>query len=76
MVKVSGVPYDVELPLSPCTKVCKLDETKSYCIACFRFKQEIASWRDYTMEQRAMITALTETRRIMYESNKHINKSK
>jgi predicted Fe-S protein YdhL (DUF1289 family) len=35
----------VELPLTPCIGVCRLD-ARGYCVGCRRTGQEIAMWRE------------------------------
>jgi len=37
---------------SPCIKVCKLDYSKEYCIACLRTIEQIKNWSKMTDEQK------------------------
>lgn len=41
--------------LSPCVKVCKLDEPRGRCIGCGRTILEIAAWTMFTEEERRLI---------------------
>ena len=41
--------------LSPCKKICKLDETMTICIICKRTVEHISKWRYYTDEERKRI---------------------
>lgn len=56
--------------LSPCKKVCKLDETKWYCITCFRSVNEIANWSFYSDDQRNDIMQQLDKRKAENEANK------
>jgi predicted Fe-S protein YdhL (DUF1289 family) len=48
---------------SPCNKKCKLDDTKSYCVSCFRTLDEIREWVILTKEEReAILVSLLERR--------------
>ncbi len=38
---------------SPCIQVCVLKS--GVCVGCFRTIEEIAGWRDYTMEQQQQV---------------------
>jgi predicted Fe-S protein YdhL (DUF1289 family) len=42
--------------LSPCIRVCQLDEKTNTCIGCFRTLVEIQNWINYTPEEREQIT--------------------
>jgi predicted Fe-S protein YdhL (DUF1289 family) len=60
---------------SPCIKECKLDSQGIYCTGCFRTVHEIAAWRWMTDEEKAMATALAETRKLAYKLDmSHDNK--
>jgi|TARA_B100000683_G_scaffold267017_1_gene300107 predicted Fe-S protein YdhL (DUF1289 family) len=41
--------------LSPCKKVCKLNEDNTHCIICKRTVDQISRWRYYTDEERKKI---------------------
>lgn len=69
MVKVSGVPYDVELPQSPCVKICKLDPRGYVCLGCYRYVDEIAKWRDLPDTEKRRILEAVEIRRCTYEAD-------
>lgn len=34
------------LKMSPCTKKCELNTTKTQCVSCKRYVKEIMQWRD------------------------------
>ena len=38
----------LNLPISPCIKVCKIDLQTNLCIGCKRTQDEIANWLFYT----------------------------
>lgn len=42
---------------NPCTLVCKYDN-EGLCIGCYRTKEEIANWPDYTEEEKKKIFEL------------------
>jgi len=48
---------------SPCVEVCNIDEARGYCWGCFRTLDEIASWLEYSPEQRADLMSDLERRR-------------
>lgn len=37
---------------SPCIQICKLDNTMSYCVGCFRSREAISKWLRATDEQK------------------------
>ncbi|HPI62551.1 MAG TPA: DUF1289 domain-containing protein [Alphaproteobacteria bacterium] len=41
--------------ISPCIKVCKLDDSREYCVGCGRTLQEIRAWPTMTDPQRLAI---------------------
>ncbi|MEO6596429.1 MAG: DUF1289 domain-containing protein [Planctomycetota bacterium] len=46
-------------PLSPCIRVCVLDEARSHCLGCARSVDEIARWWGMADdEKRAVLAAL------------------
>ena len=49
---------------SPCVEVCNIDEARGYCWGCFRTLDEIASWLEYSPEQRADLMLDLERRRL------------
>jgi predicted Fe-S protein YdhL (DUF1289 family) len=47
--RVSGVPYEVDLPSepeikSPCIEVCEIDFDTKLCYGCHRSRMEIENW--------------------------------
>jgi len=40
---------------SPCTKNCKLDESKTKCLGCGRNIEDIKYWKEYSEERRVKI---------------------
>lgn len=42
---------------SPCILICSIDDRTGYCFGCGRTKAEIASWLEYTDEQRRALMA-------------------
>jgi len=48
---------------SPCIDVCKLDETRSYCIGCLRTLDEIRLWRDMSDGRKRRVLELCARRR-------------
>ena len=56
--------------LSPCKKICKLDENQWYCTTCFRTVGEIANWTFYSDEQRCAIMHELDNRKAEYEADK------
>jgi predicted Fe-S protein YdhL (DUF1289 family) len=43
--------FDISLE-SPCTKICKLDESGQYCIGCFRTRTDIGVWSRATDDEK------------------------
>lgn len=37
---------------SPCVKKCRLSDSKTHCISCYRTLDEIANWKNFTEEQK------------------------
>jgi predicted Fe-S protein YdhL (DUF1289 family) len=54
---------------TPCVKVCALDATRTYCVGCFRTRNEIARWRDASADERRRIKAAA-TKRALQAGNK------
>lgn len=48
---------------SPCINVCKLDESKTLCIGCFRTLDEISEWRLATEERQQQIVEAAKDRK-------------
>lgn len=55
----------VEVPLSPCVRQCRLTEDKSQCLVCKRTRDEIVAWRDMTNTQRAIVMEALHSRQII-----------
>ena len=55
--------YD-DAPRSPCTSVCTIDPATGLCRGCFRTLDEIAGWIDLTPEQKRLLLAKLDSRRI------------
>jgi predicted Fe-S protein YdhL (DUF1289 family) len=53
--------------LSPCVRICKVDDSGTYCVSCFRTLQEIGTWQWMTEEEQARTIALTEIRKLAHE---------
>lgn len=41
--------------ISPCVKVCRLNDDKTYCTGCGRTLTQIGDWRTYTDAERVRI---------------------
>lgn len=41
--------------ITPCMGICTIDEGKGWCIGCGRTRQEIASWRRLTDQERLQL---------------------
>ena len=54
---------DTGLVLSPCTKVCKIDNSSKLCQGCWRSLDEIAIWSRATESQKLAIWAKLEARK-------------
>ncbi|MAT51389.1 MAG: hypothetical protein CMK32_09435 [Porticoccaceae bacterium] len=46
---------------SPCIGLCRLDD-RNLCQGCFRHRDEIASWRAMSEEERSRVVALARLR--------------
>jgi predicted Fe-S protein YdhL (DUF1289 family) len=55
------------MTMSPCVRVCKVDSSNTYCVACFRTLSEISSWQWMTEDEKALATALAETRKLAHK---------
>lgn len=62
--------------MSPCVRICKVDESGTYCVACFRTLKEISTWQWMTEEEQALTIATTELRRTAYKLDKKNEQSK
>lgn len=40
---------------TPCINLCQFDISKSYCLGCFRTRQEIIEWVDLSEDERKEI---------------------
>ena len=49
---------------SPCINLCEFDESKYYCLGCFRTRQEIIEWIDLSEDERKEIMKDLTTRKI------------
>lgn len=49
-------------PDSPCQKVCRLDETRSFCTTCRRTLPEIATWGRMDPGARDAVSAVLDSR--------------
>ncbi len=54
---------DTGMVLSPCTKVCKIDNVTKLCQGCWRSLDEIAIWSRATDEQKLVIWTKLEARK-------------
>jgi len=46
---------DASRPLTPCVKICVIDEESGLCIGCGRSVEEIALWRDLDDDDRRAV---------------------
>lgn len=51
---------------SPCVRMCKVDNSNTYCVSCFRTLTEISTWQWMTEEEKAFTVALTELRKTVH----------
>jgi len=68
-VRVSGVPYEVELDNyllekkdTPCIDICTMDETTGLCKGCGRNTTEISNWMYYDNETKQNIMSTLSDR--------------
>jgi predicted Fe-S protein YdhL (DUF1289 family) len=54
------------MTLSPCVSICKVDNSNTYCTACFRTLQEITTWQWMAEEEQARTVALCEIRKLAH----------
>ena len=52
-----------EKTLSPCKRICILDENKRLCKTCFRTISEISNWANFNKNQKLEILEKINTRR-------------
>jgi len=52
----------MEEPLSPCNKICRIDEATGWCKGCARTLEEIVSWPTAGAEERRVILTRTVQR--------------
>jgi predicted Fe-S protein YdhL (DUF1289 family) len=52
-----------ENTLSPCKRICILDENKRLCKTCFRTLSEISNWGNFNKKQKLEIFEKINTRR-------------
>jgi predicted Fe-S protein YdhL (DUF1289 family) len=46
---------------SPCTKVCKIDQEKKWCMGCLRTVEEITVWsRSTALQKRSILVAVKQ----------------
>ncbi|WP_068003337.1 DUF1289 domain-containing protein [Pseudovibrio axinellae] len=61
------MPDDLKPADSPCLKLCKLDDTKQFCVSCWRHIDEITGWRSLsTKAQHAVLASLPERKAKFY----------
>lgn len=65
----------MENNISPCIRICKADNTGTYCTGCYRTLIEIQTWQWMTAEEKARTIALCETRRIAKAVDDAVNGS-
>jgi len=53
---------EAEVVKSPCVNRCKYDEF-DLCVGCYRTKQEIVSWIDFSNEEKLTVLQKVEQRR-------------
>lgn len=49
--------------LSPCIKVCSMDDDTGFCLGCARSLPEVARWRSMSREQQKQVLALLPARK-------------
>jgi predicted Fe-S protein YdhL (DUF1289 family) len=42
-------------PISPCVKLCELDDERQYCIGCLRTLDEIRAWSKASDEEKQIV---------------------
>ena len=47
--------FDYDNFISPCKDICSLDVDGHFCIGCYRTKEEIASWKDFSKKEKLII---------------------
>lgn len=53
-----GLANGMSHPLTPCKKICVLDQSSGLCRGCGRTTEEIAAWSSMTNTERARVMAL------------------
>lgn len=56
--------------LTPCIKVCFVDDASGLCLGCFRTLEEIAAWASYPEAERERLMASLPARRAMIDPAK------
>jgi uncharacterized protein len=62
------------MTMSPCVRICKVDDSDTYCLGCFRTLSEVSSWQWMTEEEQAFTIGLTELRRTAHNLDKEHGK--
>lgn len=57
------VPNDIQLPASPCNRLCRLDPQSGLCAGCWRTMAEVARWQEAGRAERLAILANCAGRR-------------
>jgi len=55
--------------MSPCTKVCRIDQRTKLCLGCYRTLDEIAAWGGMSLEDRQTVMAELDRRRLDREAS-------
>jgi len=62
------------IPLSPCIKLCVLDE-HGFCRGCYRTIQEISAWPRLSMAQQRLMLGVLERRGLQRAAESTVNSS-
>ncbi len=54
--------FDYENYISPCRDICTLDVDKKFCIGCYRTKEEIEGWKDFSKDEKLVIMNILSQR--------------
>ena len=53
--------------ISPCVKICILHKKYDICLGCYRTKDEITNWINYSQEKRLKTLSELKTRKITFK---------
>jgi len=58
---------DIDLPVSPCVRMCCLDDSNDTCMGCFRTLSEITGWSAADAAERERILERCRQRKTAHE---------